>query len=65
MITVELGCEAFDFGTLYCAPRYSAILLLVLVQHAGKVNPFLDKYRPIALISWKSPITRATTVSPT
>jgi hypothetical protein len=32
--------------------------VLVLVQHTGKVNPFLNKYRPIALLSWKSPITQ-------
>ncbi len=28
--------------------------LLVLVQHTDKVNPFFDKYRPIALFSWNS-----------
>ncbi len=27
-------------------------------NQAGKVNPFLDKYRPIALRSWKSLITQ-------
>jgi hypothetical protein len=31
---------------------------LVLVQHTDKVNPFLDKYRPIAFFSWKFPITQ-------
>jgi hypothetical protein len=34
------------------------IILLVLVRHTDKVNPFLDKYRPIAFISRKSPITQ-------
>ncbi len=57
-ITVELGCWGLWFGTHYCAPRYSAILLLVLVRRTGEVNPFLDKYRPIALLSWKSQITQ-------
>jgi hypothetical protein len=34
------------------------ITLLVLVQHTDKINPFVDKYRPIAFFSWKSPITQ-------
>jgi hypothetical protein len=33
-------------------------ILLVLVQHTDKVNPFLDKYRPIAQFSQISPITQ-------
>ena len=48
-------------GTLCMYPSWSvpkAILLLVLVGHAGKVNPFLNKYRPIALLSRKSLITQ-------
>ncbi len=54
----RLGCWGLGIGTHYCASWSSAILLLVLVQHAGKVNPFLEKCRPIALLSWKSPITQ-------